>query len=416
MRDRSIFPIVQLEFKKYEASDFWVALLFSSIPLAIGMISGPFISFMSDRHRGPRGRRIPYLIATTPAIVVAIAGLAFSPKLGGWIHGAVGTDWGLSLPQTILIVLGVFLVCFEFASGVANMIFGGLVNDVVPQAVLGRFFAMFRIVSLLVGVLFNYYILGEAETNPTAIFLGVAALYGVGLTLVCMKVKEGDYPPPPALSTLPRARRFVEAVKTYFRDGYSKSYYRWYFAAIILAQLAVVPANLYNLFLAKSLGMTTAEYGKCLSYSFMVSLCLTYPLGVLADRLHPLRMTIIALVCYAAVMITGAFVAVDGKSFGTILIVQSVIAGFYYTVSFSVPQRLLPWNNFASVASAGGTINCVVGILFAPALGIFLDRSGNSYRYIFMIGGVIAMLAVAVNLVLFAKFKRLGGPKNYVAP
>jgi hypothetical protein len=336
--------------------------------------------------------------------------------LGGWIHDAVGVKWGFSLPQITLIVLGTFLVCFEFAGGVANMIFGGLVNDVVPQAVLGRFFAMFRIVSLLVGVLFNYYILGQAETNSTAIFLGVAVLYGIGLTLVCLRVKEGNYPPPPTQSMLPRGRRFVEAVKTYFRDGYSKSYYRWYFAAIILAQLTVVPANLYNIFLAKSLGMTTTEYGRCLSYSFIVSLCLTYPLGMLSDRFHPLRMTIIALVLYAVIMITGAIVAVDSKSFGYVLIFQSIIAGFYYTVSFPVSQKLLPWNKFASIASAGGTISCIIGILFAPALGLFLDRTGNSYRYIFTIGGVISIFAVAVNLVLHAKFMKHGGPKNYVAP
>ncbi len=91
--------------------------------------SRPIISYLSDRHRGRWGRRIPYLFATTPFIVLAIIGLAFSPQIGKIVHRWFAPSLGLN--DTTLIFLGSFLVLFEFACGVANMIFGGLVNDVV---------------------------------------------------------------------------------------------------------------------------------------------------------------------------------------------------------------------------------------------------------------------------------------------
>jgi len=31
----------------------------------------------------------------------------------------------------------------------------------------------------------------------TAIFVGAAALYAVGFIALCLRVKEGEYPPPP---------------------------------------------------------------------------------------------------------------------------------------------------------------------------------------------------------------------------
>jgi hypothetical protein len=40
---------------------------------------------------------------------------------------------------------------------IANAVFGGLINDVVPPALIGRFFGLFRAVSLLAGIIFNFW-------------------------------------------------------------------------------------------------------------------------------------------------------------------------------------------------------------------------------------------------------------------
>jgi MFS family permease len=414
MRDRSILPMMQLMFKKYNASDITVSLLFSSIPITIGLLTGPIISYLSDNHRGRWGRRIPFLLFTTPFIVVSIIGLAFASKIGAYAHQILAPKLGLDL--SILIFLGLFLVIFEFTCGIANMIFGGLVNDVVPQAVVGRFFSLFRAVSLVAGIIFNYWFFGKTETHFVWIFLGVALLYGVGFTILCLRVKEGEYPPLPVQTEPKRAKRFVAAAKTYFKVGYGNSYYLWFFAATILAGLAVVPWNLYGLFYAKSLHMSNDAYGKYLSYSFVISLCLAYPLGALADRFHPLRLLIVTLALYMLAMLWNVLYLFDVQTFGYSVMAQSVLAGAFYTVSASLGQRLLPRENFVQIGSAGGTINCLIGIVFAPALGIFLDSTGHNYRSIFHIGFVVTALALVVNLILYKKFMALGGPQHYVAP
>ncbi len=367
MRDRSVLPVTQLLFKHHGASDTLVALFFSSAPLAIGLLLNPVISYLSDRHRGRWGRRVPFLMATTPVIVLAIAGLAFSPQLG-----SLSKQWfpvELSREQLTLVYLGLFLILFEMGSSVVNMIFGALVNDVVPQTLLGRFYGLFRAVSLIAGIIFNYWIFGHAEQHFTVLFLSMAVLYGAGFSLLCFKVREGSYPPASAAVRTRSPRHLASAVGTYFKESFGHSYYWWYFAATILAGLCVTPANLYNLFYGKSLGISMDEYGKYMAYSFVVSLVLAYPLGVLCDRFHPLRMTILSILLYTIVMLCSAIWVTDPASFGISLVAQSILAGCFYTVSQSIPQRLLPKERFASFLSAGGILGCAVGIMFARSPG-----------------------------------------------
>ena len=112
-----------------------------------------------------------------------------------------------------------------------------------------------------------------------------------------------------------------------------------------------------------------------------------------------------------------AFLCVhDASTFGIALMVHSVIGGSLFTVLLSLPQKLLPRDQFAQISSAGGTIGCLVSIAFAPALGMFLDSTGHAYRYTFAVAFVVTLLALAASLVLHRKFMALGGPENYNAP
>ena len=181
-KDRSVAMITKVLFKKYGASDFLNGLLISSIPLILGVILTPIVSYRSDRHRGKLGRRIPYLLVTTPIAVVAMIGLAFSPMAGEWLAG-----FGLNLNTTTLILLGTFWMLFEFAMMIAGAVFNAFANDVIPPELLGRFFGLFRIISLIAGIIFSYWLLGWCGTHSMWLFLGVAVLYGAGMMLLCFK-------------------------------------------------------------------------------------------------------------------------------------------------------------------------------------------------------------------------------------
>src|SRR5271167_3022968 len=70
LRDRGNGAVFQLLIKEYGASDTFTAVLMSSIPSAFALLLGPVISYKSDRHRGKWGRRIPFLLASTPFYVI----------------------------------------------------------------------------------------------------------------------------------------------------------------------------------------------------------------------------------------------------------------------------------------------------------------------------------------------------------
>ena len=180
-------------------------------------------------------------------------GLAFSPEIGTWMHGVLGGS-SPGLNPSILVVFAVFWTVFEVATVTANAVFFGLINDVVPKAVIGRFYGMFRAMGLIVAMAFNYWLFGKAETHYTAIFIGIGVLYGVGFTAMCFKVKEGEYPPPAPIPPS-RAGGFVAAVRTYFRECFTRPYFLWIYASVALSWMAMMTANLFNLFFAQSVGM-----------------------------------------------------------------------------------------------------------------------------------------------------------------
>jgi len=414
LQDRSVVSVVQLLLKKFEASDMVVGLLIGTLPQAFAMVLCPIVSYKSDRHRGRWGRRIPFLLVPTPVLAVAMAGMAFAPRIGEHLHHALGAN-SLGLNSSILIVFGFFWGLFEFAAIAANSIFGGLINDVVPHAVIGRFFGMFRALSLIAGMVFNFWLLGKAEIYYTWIFLGVGAIYGIGFTMMCLNVKEGEYPAPPPVAS-GASGGFFRAVRSYFQDCFSHSYYLWFFVAITLSWMSFVPINMFIIFFAQSIHMDMDTYGKYIALTYLLSLGLSYVLGSLADRFHPLRVGLAAQVLYAAATLWGGLFARDTGTFAIALVAHGVISGTWMTATASIGQKLLPKGKFAQFASASGLVTSIGVIGIGPVMGKFLDYSHHVYRYTFLASFALTALALAVGFVVHSKFVALGGPKNYRAP
>lgn len=414
MRERSVAPMVQLLFKQLGATDTVAALFLASLPAVIGLFLGPVISYRSDRHRGPRGRRIPYLMITTPLVALSIFGMAVGPWLGGNVHAWLGVR---SPGEGVLAVvfLGLFWTIFEFAVIAAGAVFGGLINDVVPRPVLGRFFGLFRALSLIAGIIFNYWILGHAETRYVAIFCGVGLLYGAGLLLMCVKVREGDYPPPPPPDPV-RGRGFTGAARTYLRESFTNPYYWFVFGAFTVANLCFVPINLYSVYFAKSLDMTMQQYGEYIAFTYVISLALAYPLGALVDRFHPLQIGLVVLVGYIGVTLWGGIFANDPSSFGIALVAHGVVSGTYFTTTASLGQRLYPRSRFAQFASAGGILGALAGAAVPPLIGLYLDLSGHHYRHTFLMSFALTVVALGLMLMVYRRFQVLGGVAGYRAP
>ena len=417
MKERTIVPVGQLMLKQFGATDFIVGLLVGSLPAAIGLIVGPIISVRSDRHRGRWGRRIPYMLIPAPIVALSMAGLAFTAPVAEWLHGVLGTG-SPGVVGCRLIVFSFFWSSFEIFQTIAQAVFGGLINDVVPQEVIGRFYGLFRAVGLIAGIVFNFWLIDFAETHYREIFLGVGLLFGIGFSVMCLRVKEGEYPPPP-----PRepgdgsfAVRFVAPMKAYLRECYANPFYLWVFLAMMLGAVMALPVNTFSVFYAKSVGLDMGRYGELLVITYCFSLALSYPLGWMADRFHPLRIGLTALGLYAITMIWGGFVATEAKAFSIVFVAHGVLTGTYFTATASLGQRLFPRTKFAQFASAAGILGAMGLMVVPPALGWFLDSIGQVYRYTFLIGGVLAVVAAAAFVIVLFKFRQLGGDDAYRPP
>ena len=414
MKDRSVMPVLQIMLGQFHASDTLLSLFTATLPAAIGLLLGPMVSFKSDRHRGARGRRIPYLLFATPISAISIVALGFSPMLGGLLNKILGSH-SPGYDASVLMMMGVGCTLFLFSSTIGNAVFGALINDVVPARCIGRFFGLFRVVSLLVGAGFSYWLLGKAADHYIGIFVCVGLIYGVGVMSMCLRVKEGEYPPPASSAGGGLSGAF-RATKTYFTECFSQPYYLWFFLASNLAMLASVPVNIYTVFFARSLHMSMTDLGKYFAITYIISICISYLIGSLADRFHPLRVSIVATVLYGLATLWGGIFATNYAGFAVALLAHGVLSGVFFTASASLGQRLLPQQRFAQFASASGIIAAGFNMVLPPILGGILDYSGHNYRLTYFTGSVISLLSLGCLAVVYRYWIRLGGPHGFVAP
>jgi len=415
LKERAVQPMAQMLFKQFKASDLIMGALVTSLPAALGMLLGPIISVRSDNHRGRWGRRIPYLLIPTPIAAAAMVCMGYTPQLAEVLH-ATPVGAGFDIVACRLIVFGVCWTVFEIFTVMANAVFGGLINDVVPQAVIGRFYGLFRVVSLIAGILFNKFLIGHAEEHYKILFLSLGALYGLGFTFMCLMVKEGSYeaPAPKGKGTL--ATRFIDPIKLYVRECAAHPFYLWLFVALMAGNVAFLPVNSFDVPYAKSIGMDMDYFGHLRVVTYTISLSLAFFLGWAADKFHPLRLAIGSLALYAAVSLWAGLFATGTASFSFAYIVHGVVSGIFFTGIASIGQRLFPRTKFAQFASAAGIFNAIGFILVPTAVGKLLDVTGHVYHYTFVIGGVIAAFGLGAFIVVYRQFGALGGTKNYAPP
>jgi MFS family permease len=412
LRDRAVTPLAQLLLKTFNTSDIIAGFLIGSVPYALGMFVSPIFGYWSDRHRSRWGRRLPFLMVSTPVAAGAMIAMGFIPEAAGVLDRWLG---GRS-PGTSVCFLVLFAACwgvFEISAVVGYNMFTALINDVVPRELIGRFFGLFRIVGLSVGAGFNYFLMGYSEQHFSLMFIVLGSIYGVVFGLMCLRIKEGEYPE--VAVTLERPR-WVDTVRTYFRECFRHRFYLWAFAAWALGNVAFAPVNTFCLFHARSVGLSMEVYGKFLAYSLVVSLLLSYPLGILADRFHPLRVAIGAMSFYFVVCVWASFSTVRAESFAVAFILHVIGSGMFVTGAASYAQRLYPRAKFAQFASAAAVLAGVVFLLTPPLVGAILDLTHQAYRHTFTVGAVFALLALVSLVVVYRGYLRLGGDTSFKAP
>lgn len=409
LRERAATPSVLELLRQHHVSDTTMSVLLGVLPAILGMFLGPVISYKSDRYRSRWGRRIPFLIVATPLGALSMIGLGFSPWLGGQLNHLLGAS-SPGIDFCVLSFFCLFWTAFECVVIVTISLFTGLINDVVPHGLLGRFYAAFRIVSLGAGIFFNYWIFKLTETHLPAIFLCVGIFFGGGFTLMCLMVREGHYPPPrPEETGGGHPHGFLANAKTYFVECFSHRYYLWIFFALVVSGIAFGPFNAFAQWYADSLGMPKETLGKLTALSYGISIFLAFFIGALVDRFSALKVGITIMFMFMLTTLLG-FCFISGvTSFGVVYVLHTVISGAYFTATASLPMVLFPRLRFTQFASAAGMLGSLSGIVNSLIQGAVLDYSGHNYRLTLLAAGIFSCLAFALLLKVFRNFSALKG-------
>jgi len=415
LRDRSAMPTAQWYLQHLGVSNLLFGLLLSSLPAFIGLFLGPIISVKSDRHRGKWGRRIPFLLVTTLIAVLGMLGMGCAPLIAVAVPRFFPHQ---SATGAAVLSFGIFWAAFEIAVLTSRLVFDGLINDVVPKELLGRFYGCFRAIGLIIGMVFNFWITGKVPKHFSLILVLIAVFYGACTVWMCLNVKEGEYPPPPppAPDREGWGRGIVGGARLYFKECFTSRYYFCVFVFLMTSALSFVPVNTFAMPYALSLGIDTDVYGKYLALTYLISFCLSFFLGWLSDIFHPLRVTMATLLGFAVLTAWAGIYATTPTTFLIAWVLHGVLSGCYLTSSASLGQRLFPHEKFAQFASAVLMLTGPTTVVLAPLVGRAVDKTGHVYRYTFAAGCLLSCVALLAAWRAHRDFMKFGGPKYYVAP
>jgi len=276
----------------------------------------------------------------------------------------------------------------------------GLINDVVPKHVLGRFYGLLRIVSLGAGSLFNSAIFKLTEAHLREIFVGVGVFFGLGFMLMYLMVREGGYPDPAPEQGGKRPDGLAGAVRKLCRRVLFGCHYLRVITTLSLSVMTTGQFSVFNAYsqsYAHALGLPKTTLGNLTASSFAMSMVLAFFIGWIVDSTSPLKVSMVAIGVYACVTLAGYLQTVDAASFGR-LYVSHILLGNLQHGSSVAADAAFPRMRFPQFACSGLLMTSVAGIVGNAAAGPILDRSGHDYSLTILASSLFAFLTLAALL------------------
>ena len=412
----SLLPLL---LRQQQASNVEISFITTSLNVIGNLVFNPIVSFSSDRHRGPLGRRRPYILYTTPLVVLCLVLIPFGPELAAAAQRtpllAGLLRFSPIVPATLLI--SIFVMGFQIFDVFVGSVYHYLVRDTVPEAFLGRFAGMFRLAGALAPLVFNLFIFRQAEDHMKAVFIGVALFYGIGMLLMCWRVKEGEYPPAEALAAT-RGRWYARlgcSIRLYLRDCFRDPVYWLTFLATGMASWATLAGVFAVLFYREELRITLGAQGNVNAINNVFSLFIALPLGYLVDRWNYFRMAQLGAGLQGIVCILGCLLIRD---------IPTLIAfGLCYTLpkmAFVMGMSraviaVYPKEKYGQFGSAGAAFAALGAIGMSILAARFVNLAG-SYRSYLLWQGMCLILAGLLFTVVERRWIKLGGGRHYQAP
>ena len=294
---------------------------------------------------------------------------------------------------------------------------------------MGRFTTGFRAFAIVATFAYQWFVFKYAEHNARWIFLGVGLFYLVGFTLMCLKVKEGEYPPLP--ENIENKAGIIASISTFFRECCSHKLYLTYFMVWGLNGLAYCSGTFLPLMMRRSLGISMEQIGHLGAIGCVASFVVLYPAGFLSDKYHPIRIFIAS---YAAGLVVSVLYAIViiGFRFSTpvtfnVLLVYTLLSAPFGSITatalFPLCMRLMPRSKYGQFSAAAAMVSSMFIMLGGFVIGTLLDSlkhllHGNiAYlRYATLWFPAVALCALIFAFVLFRIWKKLGGDESFSPP
>jgi Na+/melibiose symporter-like transporter len=401
VRERWAQPIGLVVLRNVGASDTSIALLLSTIPALISLLLVPAIGLRSDRSRSRWGRRRPYLMVSAPLAAIAMLCVAAAPNVAAGAHALLGA-WSPGPQALEMACFCLFWTVFEAAAMTTVALFSGLVNDVMPRGLIGRFFAAFRIVGLSVAIVFNMSLFALADAWLFELLLTIALVFGLSIPVMCLMVREGRYPDPGAPIEPGAAHGRLLLAHAQLAQCCTERRTIWAFAAFMLAAVTFGPFNTFSQSYALDLGLSKAELGTLTASAYAVSIVIAFGIGWLADRFGavPVAAATMALYCLIAL---GGWLLVDGAAaFRCFYLAHVIVSGAYFTAAAAMPMVLFPRAEFVRYNSSKDIMVALANIVVGTCLGPLLDLSGHDYRLTLASAALFSLLCLGCMARLLA--------------
>jgi Na+/melibiose symporter-like transporter len=267
---------------KYIGSPNWlIGLVFTTLPAFLSIGITPIIAMRSDNCRGKFGRRIPFLLLSTPFVAICLLFIGFSEK----IIAVLNTFELVRNNQAacLLIFIAIMIIMFSFFNTIMCNAYIWLINDVVPPELITRFLAVFKIIGIGASASFQFFFFGMAKEYMQEIIIFSAIGYGIIFTLMCIFVKEGSYD-----KLEPNEYSFIKKIKVYFAECFTNKMYWYLYLAMTFWNINFAVVS-FRVFFAESVGLSLDQYGKLMGIAGIISAVCLYPAGMLAEKYHPVR-------------------------------------------------------------------------------------------------------------------------------
>ncbi len=417
LMDSAVTPtVVPLQLQKYGASMSAIGFVNGTVVEILATLMVPIISTWSDRHRGPLGRRMPFMLYASPVIALFLVLLGFSPELAEWLKRvAPGVVGGIATASLVIGVIATTMVAYRFFDLFPQSVYYYLFTDVIPQSLMGTFSCLFRVFATGASLLFNFFLLKHAENHPGAICLGAAALYLISFVMLCLMVKEGEYPPPAPVQKGPLLRRTWESVARYSKECYSLPFYWKYYLFNFCFICGFRPFNAFLIFYSKdTLKLNLGTYGNILAARDLVQIGVFFLMGPIVDKFHPLRAGLVGYLIMCAAVVSGAFFIHGTMSFAVVVIAIFASVAIFQGGSGALGPRLLPREQYGQFCSANAMVWHIGMMAAMPACGFLMDQLGKRFVFVWFL--MLSAVGIVMLFLLYLDWKKLGGDQAYTPP